>query len=79
MIHSITGNPRNCADLISLESYRDGKSRETKRILLIVNDGLFKDGLPKVTGDYFDNTVFMRSVTKNTSTIDKTSVLPGNH
>ena len=77
VIHSINGSARNCADLISLESYMDGKFKQTKRILLIVNDVSITDELPKVTSDDFKNTVFMRPLATKASTIQKKVATPG--
>ena len=77
-IHSISGYARNCADLISVESFQGGKFKEKKRILSIVSDGSIKNGLPKVTSDSFENIVFMRHVTNKTSGIEKKPIIQKN-
>jgi hypothetical protein len=55
----------------------DGKFKQTKRILLIVNDGSITDELPKVTSGDFENTVFMRPLATKTSPIEKKVATPG--
>ncbi len=74
---SIEGN-NNCVDLISVLSSDndDFEDREVRRILLIVNDGSKKDGLPLFSTSTYEDRVFIGNKITRTTQPESETVKP---